>query len=175
MNTTPRAMTSFTIIGSILAILLQLMLAPSVAILGIAPNFLLCFVLVNAMFSHEIRATLVGFILGLAYDLIALGALGSMTIVFILIAYGVSSLNKEAISISWTVQSFFFLICVFIGELLYAAILSIIGYDSNFLASIGLRVVPITLYSGLIGLVVFFVMSRFNKKRRPEIIRSKLK
>ncbi len=166
---------SFTIIGSLIAVLLQLMLAPSIALFEIAPNFILCFAVVNAMFSGEIRSTIAGFILGLAYDFIAQGALGAMTLVLTILSYGVSSLNKEAISISWTVQAFFLLISAFLGEIFFAAELSIIGQDNDFIRSVGMRVIPVTIYSGLIGLIVFLVMSRIKTKKRPELLRSKLK
>jgi rod shape-determining protein MreD len=151
------------------------MLAPSIAIFEVTPNFILCFVVVNAMLSGEIRATVTGFILGLAYDFVAHGALGAMTLVLTLLAYGVSSINKEAISISWTVQAFFLLVSSFIGEVLYAAELSIIGDDTDFLMSLGMRVLPTALYSGLIGLIVFLIMSRINEKKKPELLRSKFK
>jgi rod shape-determining protein MreD len=170
-----QAPVSFTVVGSIVTILLQLMLASSIAVFDVVPNFMLCFAVINAMFSREIRATATGFLLGLMYDFIASGALGSMALVLTLLAYGVSLLNKEAISISWTIQAFFLLVSAFVGELLYAAELSIIGYDNNFLMSLGMRVIPNTIYSALIGLIAFLIMSRFSKRNQPPSLRGKLK
>ncbi|HBT95234.1 MAG TPA: rod shape-determining protein MreD [Coriobacteriia bacterium] len=174
-NTMPQATPVFTIVGSLISVLLQLMLAPSIAVFEVAPNFLLCFAVVNAMFTGVIRATSVGFILGLVYDLIAQGALGAMALVLTIVAYAISSLNKEAISISWTIQALFLLLSAFAGEILYAAELAVIGYDDNFWLSFGMRVIPTTIYCGLIGLIIFLIMNRLNKNKRPEILRSKFK
>ncbi|MDR2105835.1 MAG: rod shape-determining protein MreD [Coriobacteriales bacterium] len=155
---------SFTMVGGLIAFLLQLIIAPNIAILGAVPNFILCFVVLNAMSCGTIRSSLAGFILGLLYDLVAQGPLGIMSFVLAILGYAVSSLNKELFAGSWAVQALFLFIAAFFGELLHAAFLSILGYDSDFLLSLGMRVVPGTLYDALFGLIVFPLIQRFGER-----------
>jgi rod shape-determining protein MreD len=167
---------SFTVAGSFVALILQVVIAPNIAILDVVPDFILCFVVVNALFSNKIRSSLTGFILGLLYDCIAQGSLGIMSLVLTVVAYGVSSLNRELFVNSWRIQALLLLIIAFMAELLHAVFLSVLGYDSNFLLSVGMRVIPSALYDALFGLIVFPLMYRFNERRKkdPGILRGKL-
>jgi rod shape-determining protein MreD len=166
---------TFTLVGSLIAFLLQVIIAPNIAILHAVPNLILGFVVLNAMFCGTVRSSLTGFILGLLYDFVAQGALGIMALVLTLVGYSVSSLNKELFAGGWRVQALFLLVAAFFGELLHAAFLSILGYDPDFLLSIGMRVLPGTLYDAVFGLIVFPLIHRFGDRRNkePELLRGK--
>jgi rod shape-determining protein MreD len=176
MNTETRLVgRTFTLAGSLIAFLLQLIIAPNIAVLDAVPNLILGFIIINAMYSNNIRSTLTGFILGLLYDLIAQGPLGIMSFVGALVGYGVSSLNKELFSGGWPVQALAFLAAAFAGELLHAASLSILGYDPNFLLSLGMRVVPGALYIGVLGLAAFLIVHFIRERGRqdPGVLKGK--
>jgi len=162
--------TSFTFLGSTISFMLQVMLAPNFAILNVVPNFIMVFVIINSMFSPKIRSCLAGFVLGLLYDFISQGALGAMSFVLSVLAYAVSSLNKDLFADSWVAQAFFLLLAAFMGELFHAIFLSIFGFDNDFIASLGMRVLPGSIYAALIGLVFFVIviMSRVAKKRKKD-------
>jgi rod shape-determining protein MreD len=166
----------FTVIGSVIAFLSQVMLAPNIAILGVVPNFILGFVVLNAIFSGKTSSSVTGFILGLLFDLVAHGPLGIMSFALALLGYAVSSVNKELLSGSWAIKAFLLLVAAFFGELLHAALLSIIGFDSDFLTSFVMRTLPGALYDAVFGLVVFPIMYRFdlNRTREPELLKGKL-
>jgi rod shape-determining protein MreD len=165
----------FTVIGSLIAFLLQVMIAPNIAILDVVPNFILGFVVLNAMFCNNIRSPLTGFLLGLLYDFTAQGPLGIMALVLAALGYGVSSLNKELFASGWLIQAFLLLVAAFFGELLHAALLSITGYDPDFLLSVGMRVIPGALYDAVFGLIVFPLIWRFgtNAKKDPDMLKGK--
>jgi rod shape-determining protein MreD len=171
-----RAGISFTVIGSLIAFLLQVGIAPNIAILDVVPNLILGFVILNAMFCSTVRSSLTGFTLGVLYDLSAQGSLGIMSLVLALVGYSVSSLNKELFAGGWHVQALFLLIASFLGELLHAALLSILGYDPDFLLSIGMRVVPGALYDAVFGFIVFPILHRFweKRKKKSDLLRGKL-
>jgi rod shape-determining protein MreD len=166
---------SFTLIGSLISFLLQVMIAPNIAILGVVPNFILGFVVLNAILNTKIRSSLTGFILGLLYDFIAQGPLGIMSFVLAILGYGVSSVNKELLSGSWAIKAFLLLVAAFFGELLHAALLSIVGYDTDFLATFVMRTLPGTIYDGVFGLIVFPLMYRFDltRTKEPEVLKGK--
>ena len=167
--------TSFTVFGSILTFMLQVILAPNIAIFDVVPNFILVFVVLNAMVSPQIRSCFTGFFLGFLYDCVSHAALGTMSFVLTIIAYVFSSLNKDLFSGGWVIQAFYLLIAAFFGELLHATFLSILGVDTDFLVSLGMRVLPGTLYDALFGLIVFPLMarSRSSRKRDPGLLKGK--
>jgi rod shape-determining protein MreD len=165
----------FTIIGGVVSLLLQIMIAPNISILGVVPNFILGFVVLNAILNTKRRSTLAGFILGFLYDLVAQGPLGIMSFVLAILAYAVSSVNKELLSGSWAIKAVLLLVAAFFGELLHAALLSIVGFDTDFITSFVMRTLPGTLYDGVFGLIVFPLMYRFDSRRKtdPEILKGK--
>jgi len=165
---TSRFKPSFTVIGSILAFILQVSLAPNIAILDVVPNFILVFVVLNAMFSPQIRSCFTGFFLGFLYDCVSHAALGTMSFVLTIIGYAVSSLNKDLFTGSWAIQTFYLLIAALFGELLHATFLSILGVDNDFLLSLGMRVLPGTIYDALFGLIVFPIMARSKGSKRKD-------
>jgi rod shape-determining protein MreD len=176
MMETPRTGLRFTLIGSLIALLAQVMIAPNIAFFGIVPNFILGFVVLNAMLNTNVRSSLTGFFLGLLYDFLSQGPLGVMSLVLAVLGYVVSSLNKELFSGSWAARAILLLVAAFFGELFHAALLSITGYDGDFLASFLMRVLPGSVYDAVFGLVVFPLMYRFGERRRksPDILKGKL-
>ena len=167
---------AFMFIGSAIGFVLQVMIAPSIAILGVVPNFILGFVVLNAILNNKMRSSLVGFILGLFYDIVSQGPLGIMSFALAIIGYSVSSVNKELFSGSWTIKVFLLLFAAFFVELLHAALLSIMGYDPDFLTSFVMRTLPGSIYDAVFGLIVFPLMYRFDQRRMKEsdILKRKL-
>jgi len=157
---------TFTIVGSIITFLLQVILAPNIAILDVVPNLFLVFVVLNAMYSTKTRACVCGFILGLLYDLLSVGALGTMAFVLSIIGFAVNSLNRDTFTSSWISQSFILLIAAFFAELLHSVFLSILGFDSDFMTSLIMRVLPGSVYNALFGLIVIAILSRFSSRHK---------
>jgi rod shape-determining protein MreD len=176
MRESRRTRLSFTVVGSLLTFILQVTVAPNIAILDVVPNFILGFVVLNAMFSNTIRSSTTGFVLGLLFDLTTQAPLGAMSFVLAIVGYGVSSLNKELFSGRWQVQAFFLLGAAFFGELFYGVLLSVLGYDPDFLLSLGMRVLPGALYDAVFGLIVFPLMQRFSTQRhgKSDLLKGKL-
>jgi len=166
---------AFTIVGSIITFLLQVMLAPNIAILDVVPNLFLVFVVLNAMQSTRTCACVTGFVLGLLYDFLSVGALGTMAFVLTIIGFAVNSLNRDMFTSSWISKSFVLLIAAFFAELLHSVFLSILGFDSDFITSLIMRVLPGSVYDALFGLIVIAIMSRFSPeyKRKRRIMKGR--
>jgi rod shape-determining protein MreD len=166
---------SFTVVGSLIAFVLQVAISPNIAILDVVPNLILDFVILNAMRCDTMRSSLTGFCLGLLYDLTTQGPLGVTPFVLAVVGFAVSSLNRELSSAGWQVQAVFLLVAAFAGELLVAVSLSVLGYDPDFLLSVGMRVLPASLYDAVFGLIVFPLMHRLGNRHRrePDILKGK--
>lgn len=164
-----------TVIASIVAVLLQIIIAPNIAIGGVVPNFLLVLVVVTAITYGSTRACVLGFILGLVFDLIGAGPVGVMSLVLALLGYMVGAVNKSMFSDGWVIPIITLAIAAFIGETLYGLVLTIIGYETSFFVSLVSRMLPGALYDTIFGLILFPLFSRFSKPKRPFMNRSHTK
>ena len=84
-------------ISVIACALLQLAIAPAVALFGATPNFLIIPVLFIALRSGAVAASVAGFALGLLYDFAGDGVIGAMALAFVLtgLAAGLLGANME--------------------------------------------------------------------------------
>jgi len=165
---------SFTLTGVLIATLLQLVLAPNIAINEAVPNFCLVFVVLNAMRGKRTNAAVTGFVLGLIYDLLSQGPLGVMSLILTIVGYSVASFDKQVFATSWPIQLLLLLAAAFLGELLYATMLTVVGYSSNFYASFMLRALPGSLYDAVFGLIVFPLIYRASERQDAHKLKNRL-
>ncbi|MDR2196752.1 MAG: rod shape-determining protein MreD [Coriobacteriales bacterium] len=166
MNRSPLTSKAFLPVCAVVAVMLQIILAPNIAIRGVVPNLILVVVVLVAMRSEVLPATVAGFLLGLVFDLVTAGPVGGMSLIMALLAYSASSLKKDLFEGNWVAQVLMLLVAAFAGELLHNALYSIIGYDRDFFASLLLRALPGALYDSLFGLILFPLLQRFTSSRK---------
>ncbi|MDR3315367.1 MAG: rod shape-determining protein MreD [Coriobacteriales bacterium] len=159
----------FIVIGSLAAVLLQVIVAPNIAIRGVVPNCVLVFSVVIAIYNNRTLSCSLGFVLGIVFDLLSSGPIGVMPLVLCVLAYSVSSLNKDMFSGGWVVEVLLLLVASLLGELLYGALLNIVGYDIHFANSLINRILPSAVFDAAFGLVVFPLLNRFSQQQRKEI------
>ncbi len=143
------------------ALLLQIILAPNMSIGGISPNFLILALIPMAVYGSRTSATLWGFVLGLLFDLLGSGPVGVMALVMAVTGYAVSVASSSAMDISnivsWIIVAA--VTCV-LANLAFCIVVSILGYEADFLGSIVFRVIPWTLYNIVIALIEWPVLKR---------------
>ena len=149
-----RANLAFSLIGAIVAFVLQVAVAPYLAIAGVAAEVTLVFTVVNAMRSPQVSATLTGFALGLAVDLASGTPLGIRAMGYSLVAYAIAPLARST-TLENPLARLLAIICMaFAGELITALLLSIIGVDRDLANTLAVRVMPGGLYDSLVGLTL---------------------
>ena len=79
------------VIGAIIAVVLQIALAPNIALFGVVPNFIMAYVLIVSIVCPDQSGPVFAFVLGLLFDLLGTGPVGAMA--FLLT--GVSFLAKR--------------------------------------------------------------------------------
>lgn len=138
----------------IVAILLQLLVAPNIAIGGATPNFLLIAVVVIAISSGPQQGSIAGFALGLTFDLFESGPIGPWALVLTLIGFLAGSLQRNIFAESWRLPFMIVLIASFLAQVLYGIVLVLVGSDIGFWASFVHRMLPATLYNAAVSLVL---------------------
>lgn len=115
------------VIGAIIAVVLQIALAPNIALFGVVPNFIMAYVLIVSIVCPDQSGPVFAFVLGLLFDLLGTGPVGAMA--FLLT--GVSFLAKRIFMLVNNDTLFMPLLLAAIStlviELLYAAFMMAFG------------------------------------------------
>ncbi len=76
-----------TVIGAVVAVVLQVVVAPNVSLGFAVPDFLLAYAVVVAVARAEHAGPALPFVLGLIFDLLGGGPVGAMAFVFVLVTF----------------------------------------------------------------------------------------
>lgn len=137
------------------SVILQIAVAPNIAIAETAPNFLFLVVIIAALVDGPTRGASIGFGLGLVFDLIGSGPVGPSALVFALVGFFAGSLQRNMFAENWLVPVTLFSVSTFVSQFLYGLILKILGTDISFWSSVFYRMIPATLFNTVIALLVF--------------------
>ena len=149
------------IAGALIVVLLQVVLAPNIALFGVVPNFIMAYVLVVSIACPDQSGPVFAFVLGLLLDLLGSGPVGAMA--FLLT--GVSFLAKRIFMLLNNDTLFMPLFIVgastFAVELLYAVFMMLFGAGVGALDAFVFRALPGFVYSFLVALVLYPIVVRF--------------
>ena len=147
------------IIGIIVAVLLQVLLAPLIQIGAAVPNFVLSYVIALAFAGRGETNYLIAFFGGLAYDLLGIGPVGSMALVCVFAMFACSSILRIVHSDSILVQFVLIAIACLVCEAFYGILMMACGIDVSLLDALVLRMIPCALYDMVIAILAFIVTS----------------
>ena len=145
---------------AVVAFLLQVVIAPNIAISGIAPNFLMIALLPVSMMSSQRTSTIAGFVLGLLFDLLGFGPVGGMALVMAVMGYALPLVTGSVQVNSFSMWIIVTAVAMLVGNLAYCIVISILGYEQSFFASLWFKVLPWTVYDIVIGAIVWPVQRR---------------
>lgn len=149
------------IVGAVIVTLLQIALAPNIALFSAMPNFMVVYVLIVAMVRPGASLYVLAFVLGLLYDLFGYGPVGAMPFLLILLSFIVSRafalLNNDTVFVPLAL----FVAADFLLELLYAAFLLGLGMADSVIDALIYRALPCALYSTVAGLVLYPIARHF--------------
>jgi rod shape-determining protein MreD len=149
------------------AVVLQVALAPHLAIRGVVPNFLLLVVIAVALMEGPRYGTAAGFASGLAFDLVGTGPIGPMALVLCVVGFIAGSLQENMFAEGWRLPVTVVVITSFATELGYWTVLAVAGTGESFWSTFVNIMLPGALYNGVLALVTFPWLARFLRSDRP--------
>ena len=147
------------VVGAVAALLLQIVLAPNIAVFSAMPNFLVVYVLVVAMVRPGTSLYVLAFVLGLLSDLLGYGPVGATPFLLILASAVVS--RAFAVLNTVFVPLALFMAADFVVEFLYSAFLIGLGLADSAVDTLIYRALPCALYSTVVGLVAYPLARHF--------------
>ena len=155
------------VVGALIAFLLQVLLAPHIAIGFGFPNFMVAFCLAIAVARQDLTGPVLTFLMGLLYDLISGGPVGGMAFSLTLAGAVASSTFRRANN-----DTSFMAIAVLVGsvllaELVYGLLFLLFGYAIGFGEALVYRVLPCFIYDLVIALAFYFLLTRLLGQNTP--------
>ena len=147
-------------VGAVVALLLQIVVAPNIALFSAQPNFLLAYVLVVAIARPLDAGPVLPFALGLVCDLLGSGPVGGYAFLFVIVSFIASRAFSVLDNDTLFMPLVIFVAATVLVEALYAAFLLALGFDASALDVFLYRALPCALYDCVIGLVLYPLAAR---------------
>lgn len=155
------------IIGAVLAVLLQIIIAPHIALAAAIPNFIVAFAMLLSVTRRRAYGCVLPFVLGLLFDFMSGGPVGAMAFTLTLVTMFASRafllLDNDTLFMPAVIMAAGLLIV----EVCYALILSALGYNAAFVDLLVYRAVPCFVYNMIVALILYPVVSRFLVVEEP--------
>ena len=147
------------VIGAVIAVLLQITVAPAV------PNFIVAFCIVRAVATPAASGSVMPLVLGLLFDLMGGGPVGGMAFVLVLVTFLASrlfmALNNDTLFMPVAIM----LACIMLVEVMYGLIVVVCGADVPLGEAFLYRTLPCMLYDCVIGLLLYPIAARLMVDR----------
>lgn len=146
-------------IAAVVAVVLQLVVAPNIRIMGIMPDFLVSFVLTVCLLrSHENHYVL-AFVMGMVSDLMGTGVVGSMALCLLLASVALRAVGQAVGADNPASAAALLMGFSLVVLLVYSFILSSSGL-LELPQGLLFFTIPCALYDGILGIVWFLVCSK---------------
>ncbi|MEG2863795.1 MAG: rod shape-determining protein MreD [Eggerthellaceae bacterium] len=153
------------LIGALIAVVAQVVIAPNIALFSAMPNFLVAYVLVVAMLRPTDALYAMAFVLGLISDLLGFGPVGAMPFLLIIASFAVSRAFLALDNGTAFMPLLIFIVAAFSVEIFYAAFLIGLGIASSPLDAFMYRALPCALYDCVCGLLLYPLGQRFLARK----------
>lgn len=148
------------------ALVLQVMLAPHLAIGGVIPNFLLLVVVTLSFVEGPSAGAVAGFIAGMLLDLLSTGPVGAWALVLSIAGYTAGMLSENLFAEGWLAPVTVAVLAALLADLSYLVALTILGVGPAFWESLVRAVLPRALYNAVLVMLAYPWLARFLRADR---------
>lgn len=152
-------------IGAVVVVVLQLVVAPNIAVFSIVPNFVLAYVVVVALVRAEVCGLVLPFVLGLLLNLAGGGPVGGWALLFTLATFALSRAFPLFSNGTLFMPLALLVVSTLMAEVAYGVIMLASGMSAGVLEALVYRSLPCALYDCVIGLVLYPVALRLIAPR----------
>lgn len=159
--------TIIVIIGAVVAVLLQLLVAPNIVLFYATPNFMLAYVLVVAIAKPADAGIILPFVLGLFYDALGTGPLGGMALLFMLVSFIAARIFMTLDNDTLFMPLVILVIATLTVEVMYGGLLILLGLPVSPLDALLYRALPCSLHDCVFALIMYPIMVRLLRDDTP--------
>ncbi len=148
------------------AMLLQVAIAPHIAIGRAVPNLFLLVVVTLAFVEGPREGASAGFVAGLLFDLLGTSPVGPAALVLTIVGYTAGALHSHMFAEGWRLPLTVLFITSISAEVAYGVVLSILGAGAAFWQSFTSVMLPAAIYNVVLALLVYPWLARFLRRDR---------
>ena len=152
------------VVGAVLAVILQIALAPYIAIMSAQPNFIIIFTLIVAVSRPQAFGAGLPFVMGLVYDLACGGPVGAMAFTLTAFSFLVARLFTAFDNDTLFMPLAMLALGAFLVEVAYGFFLLMLGYNAGLLQAMAYRAVPCFAYDLVLGIILYLFTTRFFRQ-----------
>ena len=146
--------------GAVLAFLLQVVLAPQIALFSAIPNFLVVYTVVVAMLYPGNGIYVMAFILGFVSDFLGYGPVGITPALLVIASVVASRVHVNFADGGVLVPVVILVIAIALIEIISAVVMVAMGYAQGGLFALVYRAIPACLYNCVLGILLYPLLSR---------------
>jgi len=158
------------VVAFLVAVLLQIMVAPYIAIGGVSPNFLMITVIIMALVEGPNTGTVLGFIAGLLFDLLGAGPVGPMALVLCIVGYITGLIQENLFAEGWLLPVAIIAAATFSSEILYMLVVLFMGTKASLWGAFVGIVLPGTLYNAVCATIICPILTRALRDNNAPVI-----
>lgn len=147
-------------IAILVAMLLQVAVAPYIAPSGVTPNFLMLVVITIALTTGPNEGAMSGFAAGLAFDMIGTGPVGAMALVLTVTGYLAGLMHDQMFAEGWLLPLTVLGIASLLGESAYGMVISLLGGEFSFWSALFTHVLPAAVYDTVLALLFYPALAK---------------
>ena len=148
----------------VVAALLQVAIAPEIAIGGVVPNVLLLVVVTLALMEGPTAGASAGFAAGLVLDLLGTSPVGPYALVLTLVGFAAGALQENMFAAGWLTPVTVAFVAGLSAELGYWLVLAVLGIGGPFWTTFAGVVLPGAAYNTVLALLVYPWLARLLRQ-----------
>lgn len=148
------------LLAIVTSFLLQVIVAPHVAILGVVPAFPVLVVITLAIVEGPAAGAASGFAAGLVLDLLGTGPVGAWALVLVVVGYVAGMLQENLFAEGWLQPVSVAVVVSVSAEIAYLIVMAVLGSGAPFWRSVVAVVLPRGVYNVVLGILVYPWLAR---------------
>lgn len=154
------ARTTIAAIGALLALVLQIVLAPNIAIAGTMPSFVIAYVVAMAMLLPSTPGYVIAFVLGMLTDLLGYGPVGVLPFILLIAVLSIDYAQKVFGNGTLFVSCIIVVAFVIAVHFFHAAFMVAVTSTYTLGDALLLIAIPQSLYDCIWGVLAYMLLRR---------------
>lgn len=156
-----------TALALIVAVVLQIAIAPQISIFGVVPNLIFLVVVTLALVEGPVAGSVAGFAGGLLFDLLGTSVVGPYALVFAIVGYLAGLMEANMFAEGWLLPVSVVFIAGLGAELAYGAIMAVLDAGVPFGTVFLKLMLPGAVYNTALAVLLYPVLARVLRQDRP--------
>jgi rod shape-determining protein MreD len=155
-----------TTLALLLAVVLQIAVAPQMAVFGVVPNVIFLVIVTLALVEGPVAGSVAGFIGGLLFDLLGASVVGPYALVFACVGYVAGLLQANMFAEGWLLPVSVVFLAGLSAEVAYGLVTVLLDVGTPFWYALVRIMLPGAVYNTALAVLLYPVMARLLRQDR---------